>query len=104
MPSARRAKAKCAAVDARLRVAPHQSGRRTSPAKCWSGFVKSENFELVALAANKFGCRPSDLVVIRDPVLALDFDRAATVRLIDAERRAMTETGTDEWPEDRTPT
>jgi len=43
--------------------------------------------------------------VIRDPVLALDFDLAATVRLLGAERRAIAEdgAGTDEWPEDRTP-
>jgi hypothetical protein len=41
--------------------------------------------------------------VIHDPVLALDFDLAATVRLLDAERRAMAEdgAGTDERPEER---
>lgn len=60
---------------------------------------------LIAMAANKFGCRPSDLVVIHDPVLALDFDLAATVRLLDAERRALAEdgAGTDEWPAEPAP-
>jgi hypothetical protein len=29
------------------------------------------------------------MVVIRDPVLALDFDLAATARLLEAERRAV---------------
>lgn len=29
------------------------------------------------------------MVVIRDPVLALDFDLAATARLLEAERRAL---------------
>lgn len=38
------------------------------------------------MAAQKFGCRPSELVVLRDPVLALDFDLAATARLLIAER------------------
>ncbi len=46
------------------------------------------------MAAQKFGCRPSDLVVIRDPVLALDFDLAATARLLDAERRSVVEDST----------
>lgn len=41
------------------------------------------------MAAQKFGCRPSELVVLRDPVLALDFDLAATARLLEAERRAQ---------------
>lgn len=29
------------------------------------------------------------MVVIRDPVLALDFDLAATARLLEAERKAL---------------
>jgi hypothetical protein len=37
------------------------------------------------------------MVVIQDPVLALDFDLAATVRLLEAERRAM---GSDEVSDD----
>src|SRR5579863_1063765 len=85
----RRAKGMRSTVGARQRGAASQPCRRTSPAKCWSGFVRSENFKLIALAAHKFGCRPSDLVVIQDPVLALDFDLAATVRLLAIERRAM---------------
>ena len=50
------------------------------------------------MTAEKFGCRPSQMVGLRDPVLALDFDLAAAARLLDAERaaaRAMTE-GFDE--------
>jgi len=48
--------------------------------------VKSDNFLLLAMAAQKFGSRPSSLAVIRDPVLALDFDLAAAARLLMAER------------------
>ena len=48
--------------------------------------MKSDNFLLLALAAQKFGCRPSSMAVIRDPVLALDFDLAAAARLLIAER------------------
>ncbi|HEV2349014.1 MAG TPA: hypothetical protein VG028_04110 [Terriglobia bacterium] len=33
------------------------------------------------------------MVVIRDPVLALDFDLAATAQLLEAERRAITGEG-----------
>jgi len=62
---------------------------RNSPAKSWGGFVKSENFLLVAIAAQKFGCRPSSLVMLHDPVLALDFDLAATARLLAVERGAI---------------
>ena len=43
---------------------------------------------LLALAAEKFGCRPSRMVALRDPVLALDFDLAAAARLLGAERAA----------------
>jgi hypothetical protein len=42
----------------------------------------------LAATAQKFGCRPSDLVCLRDPVLALDFDLAAAARLLAAERAA----------------
>jgi hypothetical protein len=50
--------------------------------------VRSENFLLVSVAAQKFGTRPSQLVGLRDAVLALDFDLAATARLLEAERAA----------------
>jgi hypothetical protein len=53
--------------------------------------VRSENFLLVSLAAQKFGTRPSQLVGLRDSVLALDFDLAATARLLEAERAAASE-------------
>jgi hypothetical protein len=43
---------------------------------------------LLALAAEKFGCRPSRMVKLRDPVLALDFDLAAAARLLAAEQAA----------------
>jgi hypothetical protein len=43
---------------------------------------------LLAMAAEKFGCRPSRMVGLRDPVLALDFDLAAAARLLGAERAA----------------
>jgi hypothetical protein len=43
---------------------------------------------LLAVTAQKFGCRPSDLVRLRDPVLALDFDLAAAARLLAVERAA----------------
>jgi len=53
--------------------------------------VRSESFLLVSLAAEKFGARPSQLVGLRDPVLALDFDLAAAARLLEAERSACAE-------------
>ena len=53
--------------------------------------MQSENFLLVAVAAEKFACRPSRMVGLEDPVLALDFDLAAAARLIDRERAAWTE-------------
>ena len=40
------------------------------------------------MAAEKFGCRPSRMVGLRDSVLALDFDLAAAAKLLDAERAA----------------
>lgn len=43
---------------------------------------------LLAIAAQKFGCRPSRMVGLRDPVLALDFDLAAAAKLLEAERAA----------------
>ncbi|MBI1941540.1 MAG: hypothetical protein HYS33_08555 [Acidobacteria bacterium] len=61
----------------------------------WSGFVRSENFALVAIAAEKFGCRPSNLVGLRDAVLALDFDLAAAARLLEMERAARLQGGSD---------
>jgi hypothetical protein len=48
--------------------------------------VQSENFLLVALAAEKFACRPSQMVGLEDSVLALDFDLAAAARLLERER------------------
>jgi hypothetical protein len=63
--------------------------RRNSPARRWRGFVKSENFTLLAIAAEKFGCRPSSLVHLPDPVLALDFDLAAAARLLEVARAAI---------------
>ena len=42
----------------------------------------------MAIAAQKFACRPSRLVLLRDPVLALDFDLAAAARLLEIERHA----------------
>lgn len=41
---------------------------------------------LLAVTAQKFGCRPSDMVRLRDPLLALEFDLAAAARLLAAER------------------
>ena len=52
--------------------------------------MRGENFLLLSLAAAKFGARPSALVGLGDPVLALDFDLAATARLLAAERAAST--------------
>jgi hypothetical protein len=63
--------------------------RRTSRAKSSRGFVRSDNFTLLALAAQKFGSRPSELAGLRDPVLALDFDLAAAARLLETERAAI---------------
>lgn len=40
------------------------------------------------MAAEKFGCRPSHMVGLHDPVLALDFDLAAAARLLDAQGAA----------------
>jgi len=53
--------------------------------------VRTENFLLVSMAAQKFGTRPSQLAGLRDPVLALDFDLAAVARLLAAERAAASE-------------
>lgn len=50
--------------------------------------MRGESFLLIAMSAAKFGARPSALVGLRDPVLALDFDLAATARLLAAERAA----------------
>ena len=43
---------------------------------------------LLAIAAEKFGCRPSRMVGLNDPLLALDFDLAAAAKLLEAERAA----------------
>ena len=53
--------------------------------------MRSDNFLLVAITAAKFGCRPSRLAGLDDPVLALDFDLAATARLLEQERAAVDE-------------
>ncbi len=50
---------------------------------------------LLALAAEKFGCRPSAMIRLRDPVVALDFDLAAAARLLERERLAL-----NEWSEE----
>ena len=58
---------------------------------------------LLAMAAEKFGCRPSRMVGLSDPVLALDFDLAAAARLLGAERaaaNALTE-GAEDAPQGR---
>ena len=54
--------------------------------------MRSENFLLVAAAAEKFACRPSRMVGLEDPLLALDFDLAAAARLMDRERAALAQT------------
>ena len=53
--------------------------------------MQSENFLLISVAAARFGARPSQLVGLQDPVLALDFDLAAAARLLAAERTASGE-------------
>ena len=53
--------------------------------------MQSENFLLISVAAARFAARPSQLVGLHDPVLALDFDLAAAARLLEAERVAGTE-------------
>lgn len=53
--------------------------------------MRTENFLLVSMTAQKFGTRPSQLVGLHDPVLALDFDLAAAARLLAAERAAASE-------------
>ena len=65
--------------------------------------MQGENFLLMALAAAKFGARPSQLVGLRDPVLALDFDLAAAARLLEAERFAGTEAASSLGAPDATP-
>ena len=50
---------------------------------------------LVAVTAQKFGCRPSSLVGLGDSVLALDFDLAAAARLLDMERAARQQANPD---------
>ena len=57
----------------------------------WGDFVRSDNLLLLAMAGQRFGCRPSKMVAIRDPATALDFDLAAAARLIIAERGAVSE-------------
>jgi len=51
--------------------------------------VQSENFLLVAISAEKFGCRPSRMVGLDDAVVALDLDLAAAARLLERERRSL---------------
>ena len=63
--------------------------------------MRSENFLLVAAAAEKFACRPSRMVGLEDPLLALDFDLAAAARLMERESAALTEVRGA--PEDDTP-
>jgi hypothetical protein len=41
------------------------------------------------MAAARFGARPSALIGLRDPLLALDFDLAAVTRLLEAERASL---------------
>lgn len=56
------------------------------------------------MAAEKFGCRPSQMVGLHDPVLALDFDLAATARLLHVERaaaNAMTERFEESPPDEQ---
>ena len=56
---------------------------------------------LLAIAAEKFGCRPSQMVGLEDAVLALDFDLAATVKLLEVERSAG-RASIEEWDGGRT--
>jgi hypothetical protein len=59
--------------------------------------VRSENFLLVAITAERFASRPSRLVGLDDPVLALDFDLAAAARLLERERESLESgAGTDD--------
>jgi hypothetical protein len=51
--------------------------------------VRGENFLFLSIAAARFGARPSEMVGLRDSVLALDFDLAAAARLLAAERGAI---------------
>jgi hypothetical protein len=46
---------------------------------------------LLAMTAEKFGCRPSQMAGLRDPVVALDFDLAAAARLLERDRQAASE-------------
>ena len=46
---------------------------------------------LLAIAAEKFGCRPSEMIRLRDPVVALDLDLAAAARLLERESEAANE-------------
>ncbi len=57
---------------------------------------------LLAIAGEKFGCRPSELILLRDRVVALDFDLAAAARLLERERRAAEEWRGDEISGERT--
>lgn len=43
----------------------------------------------LALTAKNAGARPSSLVQIADPLVALDFDLACTLRLMEFETRTM---------------
>lgn len=43
----------------------------------------------MAIAAKEFGQRPSDLLAIEDPLLALAFDLAALERLVEMRQEAL---------------
>jgi hypothetical protein len=55
--------------------------------------VRGEHFLLLAMAAERFGSRPSRLAGLDDPVLALDFDLAAAARLLQHERESFEKAG-----------
>jgi hypothetical protein len=54
-------------------------------------FVLSDMMEPLVLTAQTFGQRPSSLLDIRDPMLALDFDLAAMAAWVRIKARAAEE-------------
>jgi hypothetical protein len=54
--------------------------------------VASEQMLDLAVIAKEFGQRPSSLVGIEDPVLAINFDAAGVARLLQAREAAREET------------
>lgn len=73
----------CSRGTFRLRIGNSSSGGRCARGRraIFAGFVAGEELTAIAATAERFGSRPSELLAIADPVLALMVDLAAAARL-----------------------